>query len=150
MLRAEFDFAIKKYIYEGLSEDDILKKKNINWRFLCQYSKLSEDFIDRFNDKVQWRLISSNQKLSEEFMRKWANKINWKRISSSQVLSIDFIREYKDKLDWKHISSCQHLSERFIKEFVDYFDPIYLRMNTSLTFKLNDYYTYLTGVVLYE
>lgn len=150
MLRAEFDFASKKYIYENLNEDDVLRKEDVDWDFLCKYSKISEDFIDRFSDKVKWKIISSHQKLSESFIRKWADKIYWKGVSSSQELSIDFIREYKDKLDWKHISSCQHLGERFIKEFVDYFDPIYLRMNTSLTFKLNDYYTYLTGIVLYD
>ena len=34
------------------------------------YQKLSEEFIKKFQDKVDWNNISARQELSEEFIRK--------------------------------------------------------------------------------
>ena len=33
------------------------------------YTKLTEEYIRQFQDKVDWRAISDNQKLSEEFIK---------------------------------------------------------------------------------
>ena len=57
---------------------NILKKfpqlkenKYIDWFWISEYQKLSEDFIREFKDKVNWYWISEKQKLSEDFIREF-------------------------------------------------------------------------------
>ena len=95
--------------YNSLSE--------INWNLICEYHKLSENFICEFKDKLDWNNISIYQKLSEEFICEFKDKLDWNCISVYQKLSENFIREFKDKLDWYNISVYQKLSENFIREF---------------------------------
>ena len=37
----------------------------------------SEDFIEKYVDKVDWYYISTYQTLSEDFIEKYSNKVNW-------------------------------------------------------------------------
>ena len=46
-----------------------------NWGNISQYQKLSEEFIEKYSDKVYWCFISEYQKLSEEFRQKHNDKI---------------------------------------------------------------------------
>ncbi len=39
--------------------------------------KLSENFIRKFQDRLDWDLISEWQKLSEDFIREFQNDVNW-------------------------------------------------------------------------
>ena len=91
----------------------------IDWRFISDNFRLSEEFIREFSDKVNWYNISYSQKLSEDFIREFKDKVNWRLISNNQELSESFIREFKDKVDWSYISARQKLSESFIREFKD-------------------------------
>ena len=46
------------------------------------YQKLSEEFIKKFQYKVNWDYISwKKRNLSEEFIEKFQDKINWDYIS---------------------------------------------------------------------
>jgi hypothetical protein len=104
--------------YQPLSEDFIRKYQDkVNWYWISKHQHLSEDFIREFKDKVIWYWISANQHLSESFIREFKNKVNWDCISSNQPLSESFIREFKDKVYWSNISQYQPLSESFIREF---------------------------------
>ena len=76
--------------------------KHIDWNSIST-EQLSEDFIRKFQDKVDWSLISACQTLSESFIREFQDKVDWNCISSCQVLSENFIREFEDKVDWKRI-----------------------------------------------
>ena len=106
--------------YQKLSEDFITEfKDKVNWNCISYYQKLSEDFITKFKDKVDWYYISCYQKLSEDFITEFQDKVNWYYISYYQKLSEEFITEFKDKVDWNYISSYQKLSEDFITKFKD-------------------------------
>jgi len=81
------------------------------------YQKLSEEFIEKFQDKVNWNLISACQKLSEKFIKKFQDNVDWVRISKYQKLSEEFIEKFQDKVNWALISKYQKLSESFIKKY---------------------------------
>ena len=91
----------------------------INWTYISIYEKLSEEFIDRFNDKVDWIYISTRQKLSEEFIEKYKDRVNWYDISMYQKLSEEFIEKFENKVYWNNISMYQKLSEEFIEKYKD-------------------------------
>ena len=55
---------------------------------------LSEEFIEKFQDKVNWILISDYQVLSEEFIEKFQDRVNWENISTYQTLSEEFIEKF--------------------------------------------------------
>ena len=93
--------------------------QSVDWYYISQYQKLSEDFIREFKDSVDWDRISKYQKLSEDFIREFKDSVYWDNISKYQKLSEDFIREFKDSVDWHYISIYQKLSEDFIREFKD-------------------------------
>jgi hypothetical protein len=69
--------------------------EEVDWVWISQYQKLSEEFIREFSKKVYWGYISEYQKLSEEFIREFSDKVDWYNISEYQKLSKGFIREYK-------------------------------------------------------
>jgi hypothetical protein len=53
-----------------------------------------EDFIRKFQVKVNWEMISEYQKLSEDFIRENKHKFNLFFILCYQDLSEDFIDRY--------------------------------------------------------
>ena len=85
------------------------------WYFLSKF-KLSEEFIEKYQDKVNWNNVSQFQSLSEKFMEKHFDKLNSKLISEYQVLSESFIEQHKNDLDWNNISVNQILSEPFMEK----------------------------------
>lgn len=89
------------------------------WRDISEYSKLSEEFIRVFEDKVDWELVCQYQKLSEELIREFQSKVDWYYVSSCHQLSENFIREFKDEVEWHSISEIQVLSDNFVKELSD-------------------------------
>jgi len=104
---------------DSLNYDNLTKNE---WTIVSKFRSLSDDFIKKYQDKLDWIGISSNQILSESFIREFQDKVDWSYISTDQKLSEDFIREFKDKLDWYWISYKQKLSESFIREFQDKVD----------------------------
>jgi len=103
-----------------LSENFIRKfQDKLDWNSISEFQNLSENFIREFQDKLDWNSISEFQKLSENFIREFQNKVNWFYISEFQKLSENFIREFQDKVNWFFISCNQKLSENFIREFQD-------------------------------
>ena len=73
------------------------------WECISMYQKLSEPFIEKYEDRVVWNYVSEYQKLSESFIEKHKDKVNWYNISKQQKLTKSFIEKYKVKLDMKHI-----------------------------------------------
>jgi hypothetical protein len=62
--------------------------------------KMYEQFIEKFQKKVDWRAISQYQKLSERFIYNNFEKIDLKKIAKHQELSYRFITFlYKNGLE---------------------------------------------------
>src|SRR5574344_1723695 len=81
---------------------------------ITDIEKFFEENMDNF--KVDLYYISEYQKLSEEFIEKYNDKVNWNNISQYQTLSESFIEKHYDKVDWNYISIYQTLSEPFIEK----------------------------------
>ncbi len=66
------------------------------------------EVIKRYRKKdLNWKNISRFQKLSEDFIREFQDRVNWDHIPRYQELSKDFIREFRDRVEWNNISYCQ-------------------------------------------
>ena len=102
------------------------------WYFLSKF-KLSEEFIEKYQDKVNWNNVSQFQSLSEKFMEKHFDKLNSKLISEYQVLSESFIERHKNDLDWNNISKYQALSESFIERYSFKLDWFYIAKYQKLS-----------------
>lgn len=76
---------------------ELLQKYNNNWKYICKYEKLSEEFIELFIEDIDWKYICVYQKLSVNFIRKYQDKINWKYIFLYQNLSEDIIKIYYEE-----------------------------------------------------
>ena len=88
---------------------------DISWSYLTMYKNLSEDFIEKFKDKLDWFDISEYQKLSEDFIERHKDNLFWCSILINQVLSEEFIERHIESIPFEVISSCQQLSEAFIE-----------------------------------
>lgn len=123
-----------------------LEKNNFltpdEWLKLSYSCILSEEFIEKYKDKVYWYSISISQKLSESFIEKYKDKLTWTFISIYQELSEPFIEKHKDKVDWTHISRKQKLSEFFIEKYKDkVFWPnitVYQKLSLDFLIKYKD------------
>ena len=101
-------------IYPILKEHKHYKKiiLNYNWLNDVYKYKLTEKFIEDFQDKLDWYYISFSQKLSCDFMRKFKNKIYWPFISKTQQFDRDFINDFAHKLDMYWVSKNIFMSEK--------------------------------------
>ena len=77
--------------------DENINNFVVDWRYISKNQKLSEEFIEKYIDKVNWDCISINQKLSEEFIEKYIDKVNWHYISQFEKVSESFIKKHSDK-----------------------------------------------------
>ena len=100
-----------------------------------------EDFVREHKDwNHNWNNISKNSKLTEEFIKEFKDKLNWNKISQYQKLSEKFIEEMKDYVVWSKIARYQTLSEGFKKE---YKNKLRVRKSKKTEKKIkNDYWTY--------
>ena len=84
-----------------------------------------EDFINNImpqlniNELECWDIISINQKLSEEFIEKYQDKIIWESISLFQELSWDIIQKFSKKIILKNLSENDCLNDELIKLIKD-------------------------------
>lgn len=109
----------------------MLELENIYWKNISQYHLLSEEYIKKFQNKVNFWRISQYQKLSEEFIVEFHDRVNWTCISQYQKLSEEFINKFQDKVNWIRISQYQKLSEKFIKEFKTKIFPRFILKNIN-------------------
>ena len=110
-----------------LSEEFIKKfETKVDWFRIFKFQKLSESYIieryDKKSNKMSWKYISEKQNLSEKFISRFKNKLDWERISRYQKLSEGFIDKFQNKINWEYISYYQKLSEGFIEKFQNKID----------------------------
>ena len=132
---AEVNWTEISQSFKGILSEEFIDRFNdkVDWRLISRNQALSEPFIEKYNDKVDWRLISRNQALSEPFIEKYKDKVVWSSISRNQALSEPFIEKYKDKVDWYYISTYQKLSESFIEKYKDKVDWTYISIYQKLS-----------------
>ena len=127
----------------GLTEEFIEKfQDRVDWANISIYQRLSEEFIEKFRDRVDWWYISANQRLSESFIEKFQDRVDWANISRHQRLSEEFMEKFQDRVNWGYISANQRLSESFIEKFQDRVDwaniSIHQRLSEEFMEKFRD------------
>ncbi|GFW00197.1 hypothetical protein TNCV_2914791 [Trichonephila clavipes] len=85
-----------------LEEEDILRGLSdvVNWRYVFQYSPLSEAFIEEYATEEDWPILSHFQKLSEPFMDKHEEDLEWSILCRFQKMSETFMEKHLNLLDW--------------------------------------------------
>src|SRR3712207_8652837 len=68
--------------------------------------------MDEYQNQLNWGYICQTQKLSENFIRNHENKMVWNFVSKYQTLTEKFINDYQNELNWDNVSKYQNLSER--------------------------------------
>lgn len=87
-----------KIIYEYNKYDYIFIKYGDDWSKICRFGKLTDDFIIKFENKINWYLISRHQVLSNKIMKKYKDKLDWFNILCYQDLTDSDIEEFKEEL----------------------------------------------------
>ena len=138
-----------KYEHKYINIYDSIKKLNIKYDFDNYDMKESEvinlldnfydddDFIIRYNNRINWGKYSRYAILSENIMRKFFYKIDWVLISRYQKISIDFINDYHQFISWdEYFKNTQNIVD--IKTILKYnnnlWDTIIHNINLPLDF----------------
>ena len=74
-------------------------------------------------DDIYWLIILTDEKLSEEFIEKFQDKVNWRVISYRQQLSKGFIKKFKHKLDIEYLLGKGQVTQKFLDEPINPFKP---------------------------
>lgn len=102
------------------------------------YSNLSEDFIKKYEDKINFEILQISQNLSEEFIKSRIDKINLKHIIMYQTLSEEFIEKYIPDYLYQYVVIYQQVSEKFAETHSNKFKMYYyLRSNYDI---VTDYF----------
>lgn len=88
---------------------------------------------EKYGNIFDWNKVSAN-KLSEDFIEKYKDKLNWREVLQANEFSEDFIRRYLKYMDGGLLVATQHLSEEFLWEFRDFIDWEYLWQDVSNDF----------------
>lgn len=96
-------------------------------------NKFINDYLDKH---YVWTVIPQTQRVSEQFIEKWKDKINWEEVCRYQKLSSKFLDEHTKYLIWEIVEYNQDLEEWFIEEHIDKlnFDKLLTRQNLSQKF----------------
>lgn len=94
---------------------------------LCQFSNFSPNFftwlIEQYSDLIIWHQLSHNQSLTEDFVRRYQSKLDIESLSYNMSLSEQFWREqlpmFADKIIWSALASNQNLSIQFLEPYFD-------------------------------
>lgn len=103
-----------------LSADFINKfGRYLNWTKCVQYKYMKMKFIKKYWKRFNfnWKYLCSYQQLSEEFIRKHADKICWEELTFSNSLPINLIEDmipYFNEKCWSNISGRQRLTSDFV------------------------------------
>ena len=100
-------------------EQEKFYNPDFNWcaSDLYRDNKLSEDFIRKFQDKVDWFWISVYQELSEDFILEFKNMLDLWEISKTQKLSDDFIRKHQNLIRWSGLANNIYISDEIKQQF---------------------------------
>lgn len=97
------------------------------------YQDLSEDIMERYEDKMVWSLVSVYQKnLSLKFIEKYKLKLDYGLLPYFQRnLTADFLKKYNldKRVNWKTLSANYILTERFLTEYFEFLDKNLIEKN---------------------
>lgn len=105
----------KKYT---LSDDLIREWKDIitDWNSICMKQKMGPKLLEEiipYLDSNAWLSFCIYQNLSEEFIDRWADRIDWKNLSFNPYLTEKVAKKYYHKLNKNYLLINDHFSKDF-------------------------------------
>jgi hypothetical protein len=110
-------------INEAIVEHYIHKMNSFAWTNVACFSKLSNNFILKYENNLDTILIFTSQQISEELIEYFLEKLSnnnmiehiWSKISLNQKLSFEFIKKYKDKLNLLYLIRNPYIKRKYLK-----------------------------------
>lgn len=110
-------------IHESIIEHFIYKMDSISWRNVEFFSQLSENFIKKYEEKLDIVSLFTAQQMSENLITYFLEKTKdettlydiWSKISLNQCLSFEFINKYKDKLNLVFMIRNPRIKRKYLK-----------------------------------
>jgi hypothetical protein len=147
MTKTLFRKSLEKVLETDIS---LLKEKpycNIfkyhTWKGISRYIELDEEFIEKFQDKLDWDMISKYQKFSEEFIAKFIHLVDnlYNLVINENipfyiiiVPNVEYHRNqnmFFNKKDWPEDEISENVFKLASKELWDYY-------NYDLSERLNE------------
>ena len=84
------------------SWDFIDQSQLVDWEWLVRTHRLSEEFLWRFQDRVDWTLVYTHQvrPFSERFIRAFHTRLDFTRIQLPYDVTMDYLREFGSRHNW--------------------------------------------------
>lgn len=103
------------------------------WSLILGFNKVSEEFICKHMDDMGfaekgWSYISVHQHLSENFLKKYQDKLDWWLICRYQDISTDFMLEVFNKIKWSEIIKRKCVPFQWFCEHLNMFNDSYITM----------------------
>lgn len=99
------------------------------WKSLSEDFQWTEQWLEKYKDKVDWKEISSNRNIlwTPTMLEKFKKLIDWKELSEtscSSILTEECLERFKDCWDWSELSANTELQLNFslIDKFIDRWD----------------------------
>ena len=88
------------------------------WRSISYHQQLSEQFIDKYKDKLSWKNLCETQRMSEKFIEEHLSytKMWMDTLVEFHTFSEQFLDKYFGMINPVFVARCENLSEEFIKK----------------------------------
>jgi hypothetical protein len=128
--RKDFEFPLKclslelidKYILPKYVTNGEPYRKDWSWNIISQRKDLTDDFAEKYKDKIVWWTAIQNSSFSEDFLRR----------NLAFIFSQDSINYVTEKSIWMSICDKNDLSLEFVKENLNNIKYEYFAKNRKL------------------
>ena len=113
------------------------------WRHYAKHESLSMEDMEKYADYFDWTILCGNQYMTEDFIRKFDNRVNFATLLSHKSLSEKLIEDYCwsfEYTEWKNVWEYQKMSIEFIEKHIDHADWYFIPRNQRLTIEFWDKY----------
>lgn len=97
--RKQWNYIVRRFIKGRKDAEELCVKyaEKLDWFDVCEYVKLSEDFIRMNQDNVNWKAVSRYQHMTEDFINEFKDKLDWSELSINKKVKSEILRNNKDK-----------------------------------------------------
>ena len=113
------------------------------WRHYAKHESLSMEDMEKYADYFDWTILCGNQYMTEDFIRKFDNRVNFATLLSHKSLSEKLIEDYCwsfNETEWKNVWEYQKMSIEFIEKHINHADWYFIPRNQKLTIEFWDKY----------
>jgi hypothetical protein len=112
-------FCSKYFLPHTFIEKHLDKFNELSWSAISASQRLSEDFVERHQDKINFDKVFTFYNLEESFIRKYSDRVSTARILATQKLSINYLDEIVNSQNIATMILTQRLNAGFINKHID-------------------------------